>query len=381
MDNFLNQIVEKDKTLLLLRFQNSLKSLLNEYIHTPNIFLLRKSKSISIFFKYYSALSSSEVSEKALEINKIPEFISLGYRLLEEKISFAKESGRLRNTKIYLTEQNRFESIENKWIKGFDSFINNELKSYLMYAFVHGSCADGTTNEFSDFDTFLVINRDTLLDIKLLKSFRKKYRKSLKFLYGFDPLQHHNHMFCTEIDLTFFPYNWLPPQILKDAKVLLGNNVLNIDVYRSIFLMYEHFLILTNRFTKREIENKKYTLYSLKNDLSVIYLFPVLCAQILGQDLNKKESFLIDNIKNAEVYTFYEEISVIRSEWKIGDTQRFMFQLLNNYIGRRIYLKLFKTIKNYDFVIKDSVLNRMFLKDLRSSIDWFNNRIVNEFAK
>jgi len=77
-----------------------------------------------------------------------------------------------------------------------------------------------------------LIKKETIFSEKALNNFKKQWQKSLKYLYKFDCLQHHDHMVATEVDLNLFPYHWLPPQILEDSKLVTGRGNLKPKIYK-----------------------------------------------------------------------------------------------------------------------------------------------------
>jgi hypothetical protein len=146
--------------------------------------------------------------------------------------------------------------------------------------------------------------------------------------------------------------------------------------------MRKHFLILLERFKKEKMINKKYNLYTLKNDLSVVFLLPVLYAQLLGRDLTKREALQKVNFEDDKLFEIYLRLSNLRMGWKVPNYHKVIFHLLNNNtLGRRFYIKVMPTIKYFDFIIKNKKVTKGFVEDMDYIINWFLIRINNVVVK
>ena len=362
---------------LAVSFQECLRNSLLEYLNTPFLLSIKKSKSLHALEKTYLEL---KINSKKLDFNStikdLPEIIIYSYVILEEllnKIAINKSEKTLKFTTLEKGYYSSFPVLED-----YVEYTQKKLTKYLKASIIHGSCSDLKLTYFSDLDTLLIINKETITSTKLLIEFKSHWIDSLKYLYKFDSLQHHNHMIATEYDLEFFPYHWLPPQVLKESRLIYGDVTLKFKLNRSDFFNSKTYFLLTQRFKNPNITDKKYNEYSLKNDISILALLPALYLQVIGLDITKKESFNHNKFHSLDHGLLYKKISEIRNHWKVSRTSRFIISKYYNFYLRKLYLKYFiKSIGTGQITI-NSKIREKFLIDLNILIGTMTSIILKQ---
>jgi hypothetical protein len=358
-------------------FQQNLQNLLAEYLNTPWIL------SSKISLKYELLAPFFHENELLVELDKVyiknlPEVIKIGYKFLDELIDLTSNKEEKKDyRKIIIPRIQTQNYSANKVLSEFISFSKENLSPYIDVSFIHGSCADNSIVNYSDLDTFMVINRNTILNLDELKSLKSNWLKSLKYLYLFDALQHHSHMFCTEIDLKFYPSNWLPPVAFSDGVCMSKGNVVELYLIKTNYNKVINFFNLVQRFRNESIKSKIYNEYSFKNDISVIYLFPALFLQSLGKEISKKDSFNDSSLNELDMYDFFVETSEIRNNWKTSLISDVLISKKYNFFVRKYYLRFFMKKEKNNVVLHDGKMKDYFLDRLNNILNKMSNIIIN----
>ena len=279
-------------------------------------------------------------------------------------------------TTIKLQECRDEDYLFNKWLRKFITYTKVNFSPYVSTIFIHGSCADLQLTKFSDLDTFVILKRQTVLDSKRLIEYKKVWLKSVSFLYKFDPIQHHTHMIATEFDSHFFPYHWLPPQVISGSKAVVGDLSLTLNIHKSNFFLLRGFYQLLQRFRDPKIYEKRYNKYSLKNDISVLSLFPVLFLQATGIDAVKKDSFKHPDIEKLGALKFYKEVSRIRLNWKNSTKDKFFLSALCHPVLRKIYLKYLISKDLKENYLDNARLKPFYLDELNRITTRMSNILI-----
>ena len=228
-------------------------------------------------------------------------------------------------------------------IKNLKDLISKKYSEFFYAVIVHGSVATEEIIPYSDFDGLLIV-KDEWVNTKELKKFKVE---SLRYIYQFDPLQHHGWFEIKESDLLNYPENYLPINTLKYSKVIFPENrPLKLELKRSFDVDYNTFLFkMLDQFEKRELEKwRPKNSYQLKSFLSQIMLIPCLYYSAVNNDgIFKRESFIAvrDNFSEKEWMPIVVS-SKIRIEWnyKISGFKRLLFGVQNRYF-RKIVTRFF----------------------------------------
>ncbi len=107
----------------------------------------------------------------------------------------------------------------NSLIKPLQSIIEKKYSELFIAVIVHGSIATNEEIYYSDFDGLLIV-KDQYRNSDILNSFIKE---SQRYIYRFDPLQHHGWFQIYEKDLLDYPQSYLPVEVLGLSKLIYPN--------------------------------------------------------------------------------------------------------------------------------------------------------------
>jgi len=351
--------------------QEKLHAILAEYLNTP--FKLSQEKSQQLV-NLKSFLVDDIGSDHKIKINELPIFIREGYTFLESIIN--DEGVDTITTNFSLKNLRREKYLNRKKILDLTDYCNKNFSQYVLTMFLHGSCSDMQLTDFSDIDTFIIIKKNTIYSERQLVNFKKLWQHSFRFIYKFDSLQHHVHMFATETDMAYYPYHWLPPQVIEKSTLVAGKKKFHLFIKRSDLLIFRSFLQLTQRFRDKNISNKIYNEYNFKNDISVISLLPTLFLQSLNYDIVKEDSFDHVKIRDIDEKKLFKKLSKIREEWNTSLSSRIFISYYYSYFIRKYYLRFFTKNINENSITYNSKLKPAFITELRSMIDIMSNKIT-----
>jgi hypothetical protein len=200
-------------------------------------------------------------------------------------------------------------------------FVERALHRAMAGFFLHGSLATlDYARGYSDFDTFVILRRSTVIDPVELMQLLPKYRQSLTFVYEFDPLQHHGHMLATEIDLDWYPEGEFPLQLLQHARCL-GQKWQPLPyTLRAERQVVRDRIRRSAEWFGAQSSMRAYppTAYELKSALSDIMLLPATYCQVKGHTCYKKYSFERARPDfDDDCWRIVEEATRIRKEWDV----------------------------------------------------------------
>jgi hypothetical protein len=228
-------------------------------------------------------------------------------------------------------------------VLGLDQFAEHALRSDVTGFFLHGSLATlDYARDYSDLDTLMVLKRATVVEPERLVSFARRYRRSLTFIYQFDPLQHHGHILLTEIDLGCYPNAFFPLSVLEQARSLGGGWAPLTVRYRDDRVeMTAEFAQVCSVFSRRAGEGyRPNDPFDLKNFLSELMLLPALYCQCLGSPCYKKFSFRKARPDFAHAdWDVMEQASLVRSQWHYGRKTGGLVGLAGRWLGSVELLK------------------------------------------
>lgn len=189
--------------------------------------------------------------------------------------------------------------------------------------YLHGSVATRDHCAYSDCDTLVILREATVLDADRLRAFRSHCYRSTRFLYLFDPYQHHGHMLCTEIDQGFYPASFLPIETLRLARRITGDVpgcfVLRRDEHdRRAAVRDIGRAIIGARRDGRFRTNK----YHVKLLCSWVMLLPVLMLQRRHHDLYKREALARARYELEEwQWRPVARASAVRQAWRLDASE------------------------------------------------------------
>jgi hypothetical protein len=203
-------------------------------------------------------------------------------------------------------------------INEFCDYIKNKLSPFLIDAFLHGSLSTLDYTGYSDLDTLFLIRNDVAEDPSSLRELSHLFIKSKKYLYRFDPCQHHGHFFLVESELEFYNQSFLPLSVIKLSTSILGRKkTIHFKIRDSREEARSRFLA-SKGLVKKYMENpeKLNNLYYLKLLLSHFMMLPVLFLQLHGEYISKKDSFDVLRKRIPQnIWAVVDRVSEIRTNW------------------------------------------------------------------
>lgn len=193
--------------------------------------------------------------------------------------------------------------------------VESRYSQLFKAVIVHGSIGNGDEIKYSDFDGLLVV-KNTEWESTEFKSF---VRSSQKLILQYDPLQHHGWFVIKESQLTAYPQDYLPYQVLENAKLIWPKTPVSFtielkeqyDFARAFNHLSGHVL------SKVERNWIPQNIYQLKSFLSEIMLLPCLLITALDQAPILKELSFVEAEKRFPDFDWsaMHTASEIRSHW------------------------------------------------------------------
>lgn len=213
----------------------------------------------------------------------------------------------------------QFQAPGLKVINRLYTYIRQNLAPYLVDAYIHGSLSTMDYTGYSDLDTLFIVKQEALEDPETIKRLERLFIRSTRFLYEFDPLQHHGHFFLMEADLKYYSQAFLPLSVFRDAASLLGTGTTLEFRLRDCSQESKQRFIDSIRIVRRYVTQDQKKLknpYFLKGVLSHFMILPALFLQVQDRYVSKKESFdvLREQVPKS-IYHTMDIVSNIRQDW------------------------------------------------------------------
>ena len=236
-------------------------------------------------------------------------------------------------------------------------FVNLHLSHFLNNFILHGSLATVDYSKgWSDVDTFVIINNDTMMNFEKLIALREKCLNLKNVFYKICPLQHHGLIVFTEADLRAYQMNYIPIEALEDACEFLASA-------QSLVVSLDNRKEDENIFTTTRLEAIKriakigwesdwfchhpYNGECLKggyrNDsnamrqlfwlLGNVMTMPAYLMTGIGQPCSKKNSFLrASAYYSTDSSKFIESATLIRKTWSENEYLNYKGNAIPNWI-------------------------------------------------
>ncbi len=196
-----------------------------------------------------------------------------------------------------------------------------QLKDDIEDIILHGSIADGTACNYSDFDCLVILKDDILSSRPRLYRAASKLWKWQKLMLETDILQHHGWFVVLKSDFNCWDQTYLPLEVFRYSRSLLHSDGYDLKAFVN---PSENF---TAPFAKLFKELKAVTpsqinrmnIYELKTFISRFFLMPALYYQAkCSNGIYKKESFILARKDFAEaLWKPVTELSELRSKWQL----------------------------------------------------------------
>lgn len=256
-------------------------------------------------------------------------------------------------------------------------FSINNLKKYLSVFLIHGSIATlDYSKGWSDLDTYLVINKETLFDSERLLELREKLLEAYFYLLEIDPLQHHGFLVCTDLDLKQYPSYYLPTEVIKKSKSLFGQSQITFEVLSNSIGLKERFYRHIDFFKKTyesgilkhhpyngeylldNFSNRDNAMYQMKNFLEFATLLPAYYLEARGRPCYKKHSFdLTRPYIPDQNWELIEKASFIRLEWQRREAHPYKGNRIPDWLIEALGSNYFKRMYDLVNVLGESLKN------------------------
>ncbi|MBW2005421.1 MAG: hypothetical protein JRI72_12625 [Deltaproteobacteria bacterium] len=205
-------------------------------------------------------------------------------------------------------------------VNGLHEYTKEKLERYILDAYIHGSLSSMDHTGYSDLDTLFILKPDILKDPGKIKKLEQLFIRSTRYLYRFDPLQHHGHFFLLESDLNCYNQSFLPLPAIQASTSLLGRGTRLEFQIRSCEKESEQRFLDSMRIMRRYVTQERNRLeqpYYLKGFLSHFMILPALFLQLNNEYLSKKESFVIMKERMpSDIWQCMDQVSSIRRDWQ-----------------------------------------------------------------
>lgn len=309
------------------RAQNAIGRLLTLIL--SGAYLSNRSKITYPFFPTIHSKIQKEILnlEKLLCVNCNVEPTKSSYEVLANSIKWFSsrinsEASDLKRVKLDIPQtydRSIYHGVRFNPINRLCEYIKEKLEPYLIGAYIHGSLSTMDYTEYSDLDTLFIIKQEVLEDPGKIEKLERLFIKSTKYLYEFDPLQHHGHFFLTESDLKYYDQAILPLSAIRLSTSILGrgNNLTFYvrDSEQESEIRFIDSIKTVRRYITKDT-NRLNTPYYLKGFLSHFMILPVLFLQLRGEYVSKKDSFeIVKERVSPNLWRCMEQVGEIRRNW------------------------------------------------------------------
>ncbi len=326
-----------------------------------------------LFKKKYS-LNSVNFNKK---LNWFFDIKYLNFRKLNKKISLNQAKQLTREYKKLINQKDNIKN-KNKVIistkKFSNNLISNKIKNkkkilrsisflkknkfdiFFKFFLVQGSLSNNDfIDGWSDFDSFVVIKNDTILNYKKLIKLQKKLREFYNLVLKYSPFQHHGIIIYTEYDLNNYESGFLPTEALQENINIFRKEKIKFYKTKSKKKLSAEILKQRNDYIKKSLSdgyydhhvfnNKKMKVPFVENDQTLHQLFchigfmlniPILFLDSVGKSSHKKKSFkkFYNIIKNKKITLFIKKHENLRQNWKkIITSKKKINRNLINFLG------------------------------------------------
>lgn len=294
-------------------------------------------------------------------VRMVSQNISLGYQNL-----FAIEGERIIKTlSIPDIDEEEYSSKDEGYLRPvieIRKYAKNYLRDYLDSFLIHGSIATlDYSVGWSDLDTYLILSKETILDSSRLVELRDRLLHAYSYLLRIDPLQHHGFLLCTASDLEQYPSPFMPVNVLKYSKSLLGDCQITFYILpeslrrKDAFRKHLYFFKKTyetgilkhhaynGEYLLDNFQNRENAMYQMKNFLEFVTILPAYFLEAQGKPCYKRESFdLVKPHVPSENWELIEKVSFLRMEWQNRETHPYVGNKIPDWLIRGLEDNYFK---------------------------------------
>jgi len=280
---------------------------------------IRPTPAVGSIIKSYRA----SLSARILRSKELADLISASYKFLSK---YLKQRNHALGTPQSIAVGRAFSHdlyTQNSYLPltHLRKAVNGELRNYLRDCLLHGSYSTLDHCGYSDLDTLVILRKNVVQDGAALHQCQKLLRRTLKYLYMVDCLQHHGHSVLAEQDLDCFPEIFFPITLFHHSTSLMHNGhsqKLTIQMRNSDLEACNEIWNICYSFRESYLMGAlPRNSYEFKLYLSKLMLLPALFLQMEGTSCYKKDSFeLAREHFSAADWTIVDEATQIRAAWR-----------------------------------------------------------------
>jgi len=207
---------------------------------------------------------------------------------------------------------------------------------------LHGSLATCDATAYSDVDILLFIADDWLMTGERCSALRGIVSHAQRWLYRYDPLQHHGFMIVSQFDLDRYARIYFPLELLSHAYSLGEPREVAYRLRPADNESVARLRRVSTRLEQLEQGDRPAprTRYALKLALSELMLLPSLCLEAKGQVLYKRDSFgAVRPMLSPTANMAMEALSAWRLDWKRG-TWESVYRVLGPWLPAKLSVRL-----------------------------------------
>jgi len=271
-------------------------------------------------------------------VHMVANHLAEGFAILDE----ALPTDTTNKVRIPAFDRAHYEADDREYLAPIielESRVNSGISKHVTDFMIHGSLATlDYSKGWSDFDTFVIVARDTVLNGRALTVLRTQLLDSYNLLTAIDPLQHHGFIVCSEIDLRRFSESIMPMVVLQKAKSLLGERTHNLNLLNgaenerqnlsaraSFFrdageqgVMKHH--AYNGVYLRSHYKNADNALFQFKYLLSTAALAPCYYAGAIGRPAYKSDAIeQIQPLLSDSSKKFLESTTLVRIQWPLRE--------------------------------------------------------------
>ncbi len=273
-------------------------------------------------------------------VHMVANHLAEGYAVLDDALPLETSD----EVQIAAFDRSEYEGDDSEFlapIVELEQRVNDGIAEHVTDFILHGSLATlDYAKGWSDFDTFVIVARNTSLNGRALTELRTQLLDSYDLLAAIDPLQHHGFLVCSELDLRRFSENIMPMVVLQKAKSFLGpaaqNHALNVvddiesdrqnlSARASFFreagaagVMKHH--AYDGVYLESHYNNAENALFQFKYMLATAALAPCYYASAIGKPAYKSDAIeQIRPLLTESSKQFLESTTRVREQWPLRE--------------------------------------------------------------
>jgi|GEM_PF-1635221 len=233
------------------------------------------------------------------------------------------------------------------------NYSNRYFKKFLKGFYLHGSLATmDYIPDWSDLDTLMIVNKETILSPKNLNELRNRAIQSHKYLYHIDPYQLHGHLMISELDLEYYSETYFPSVLFDYSKSFFNDDAVIKFSHRDCQLekIGAFWSDAVSYFILKAIHYKikgRGLLWNRDKKLFIhrLLTFPLFYLQAKGIHVYKKHSFSqAEPDFLAELWQAVIDATAFMNSWKSDRKDKRYLKALGNF-NSKLYL-LYLNVSN-----------------------------------